>query len=194
MELGLSGRNILVTGGSSGIGKATVEAFAAEGAHVALTYRENRAAGQAVAEAIAERFGVSAVALACDLSSQSSIQECFGLALGALESVDVLVNNAGYWPSSFVEDMDLMEWRTCIEVNLTGHMLFSREFFRHRIGRGLSGRITNVVSFAGFVGSTTGHSHYASAKAGLIGLTRSLAREGSQHRIAVNAVLKLRTL
>lgn len=188
MDLGLSGRNVLVTGGSSGIGRATAELFAAEGANVGLTYRENRELGESVARAIEERFEVAVSAFACNLASEASIQECFRLATETFDSVEVLVNNAGYWPSGYVEEITLSEWKECIDANLTGHMLFSREFLRHRISLGLPGRITNVVSFVGFTGSTTGHSHYASAKAGLIAFTKSLAREGCRHRVAVNAV------
>jgi 3-oxoacyl-[acyl-carrier protein] reductase len=106
----------------------------------------------------------------------------------ALGQVDVLVNNAGVWPTAYVKDMTEEEWNLTLAVNLTGPFLTCREAVRRWLKTGHTGRIVNVSSQAAFHGSTTGHAHYAASKAGLVTFTISLAREVAPHGIRVNAV------
>ncbi|TVR91546.1 MAG: 3-oxoacyl-ACP reductase FabG [Spirochaetaceae bacterium] len=193
MELGLGGKVALVTGASSGIGRATALSLAEEGVRVALSYNSNKAGALETADCInegARKRGEpsSAVIIQCDISSEDSVRGCFETTLRSFGQLDILINNAGYWPSGYVGEMESEDWRRCLDVNLTGHFLCAREFVRHKSPTQSGGRITNIVSFAGFLGSTTGHAHYASAKAGLVALTKSLAKEFCPHGILVNAV------
>lgn len=193
MELGLSGKVALVTGASSGIGQATALRLAVEGARVVLSYNTNEQGARETAQrinAVAQERGEApcAVVAQCDISSEDSVAGYFKLARRSFGQVDILVNNAGYWPRSYVGEMEYADWKHCLDVNLSGHFLCAREFVRHAGTSHSGGRITNIVSFAGFLGSTTGHAHYASAKAGLIALTKSLAKEFCPYGILVNAV------
>jgi len=193
VELGLGGKVALVTGASSGIGRATALSFAEEGVRVVLSYNSNKAGALETVDRIndgARERGEpsSAIMVQCDISSEDSVRNCFALTLQSFGQVDILVNNAGYWPSGYVGEMEAEDWRRCLDVNLTGHFLCSREFVRRRGHSRNGARITNIVSFAGFLGSTTGHAHYASAKAGLVALTKSLAKELCPYGILVNAV------
>ena len=102
--------------------------------------------------------------------------------------MDVLVNNAGIWPTSSVKEMTEDHWDRTLAVNLKGAFLTCREAVRRWLDRGCGGRIVNVSSSAAFIGSTTGHADYAASKAGLVNFTVSLAREMGSHGIYVNAV------
>ena len=188
MNLGLRDKIVLVTGGSSGLGHETVKQFAGEGAHVAFTYRvcEDKALEKSCS--VGDRCKVRVQAYKCELADEASIQDVFSRVISDFGQIDILVNNAGWWPASYVKEMELKEWRKCIDINLTGHFIFSQLFVSHLLKRDQAGKIVNIVSFAGFIGSTTGHSHYASAKGGLIAFTKSLAREVGRHGIHVNAV------
>ena len=188
MDLNLKDKVVIVTGASSGLGRATARMFAAEGASVALTYKTRETAGRSEAAEISSSYKVKTSAYHCDIASDDSIDSTFRRILSEFGGVDILVNNAAYWPGSFIKDMDPAQWRECLDINLTGHFIFSQTFCRHLIEQHSTGKIVNIVSFTGFVGSTTGHAHYASAKAGLISLTKSMAREMAQHEIHVNAV------
>ena len=102
--------------------------------------------------------------------------------------MDILVNNAGLWPTAFVKEMSRREWDHTVAVNLTGPFMLSQRMVRHLLATGRPGKIVNIVSQAAFQGATSGHAHYAAAKAGLVNLTVSLAREVAPHGILVNAV------
>ncbi len=188
MNLGIQNKVVIITGGSTGLGKAVSFLFAEEGADVVLTCKSNMKMGLKTADDLSSLFGIRSMALNCDISSEKSVNNVFNQALDEFGKVDILINNAGYWPSSFVRDMQLEEWRKCIDVNLTGHFIFSKIFTKHLMDNEKKGKVVNIVSFAGFIGSTTGHAHYASAKAGLITFTKSLARETGPFGINVNAV------
>ena len=188
MDLGLKNKVVIITGGSSGLGYETAVKFAEEGASVALTYNSKMDKASDSAVKISKSFDVKAEAYYCDISSEESVDCFFSKVLSEFGRIDILINNAAYWPQSFVKDMELGEWKKCLDVNLTGHFLFSRIFTRYLLENDIRGKIVNIVSFAGFIGSTTGHAHYASSKAGLIAFTKSLARENGPYGINVNAV------
>ena len=188
MELNLKDKVAVVTGGSGGLGRVICLALAAEGANVAVNYRRNADMAGAVVAEITGTHGVEAVTLAGDVANVEDVRDMFRLAETALGEVDVLINNAGIWPTAFVKDMTTDEWNRTLAVNLTGPLLTCREAVRRWLERGRTGRIVNVSSQAAFHGSTTGHAHYAASKAALVTFTVSLAREVAPQGIRVNAV------
>jgi 3-oxoacyl-[acyl-carrier protein] reductase len=172
MDLGLDGAGVLVTGGSGGIGAATVRAFAAEGARVAVHFHRGRDA----AEALAQEVG--GVALGADLRDEAQADALVPAAAEALGRLDVCVANAGVWPSEDVPvaDMSLERWRATLDANLTATFLTARAYLRHVRGTG-DGALVMVASTAGMVGEE-GHADYASAKAAIAhGLALSLKNE-----------------
>ena len=195
MDLNLKDKVAIVTGGSRGLGRSICLGLAAEGVRVAINYYRDPDQGiDLVAEAtelartIKAAHGVEAVPVAGDVSKIEDIREIFRLTETALDEVDVLVNNAGVWPTAYVKDMTDREWNLTLAVNLTGPFLTCREAIRRWLASGRTGRIVNIASQAAFHGSTSGHAHYAASKAGLVTFTVSLAREVAPQGIHVNAV------
>ncbi len=195
MDLNLRNKVALVTGGSRGLGRAIVLGLAAEGAKVAINYYRDLDRGvdfgpeaTELGKVAGAAFGVSVAAVPGDVSKYGDVAEMFRLTEASLGPVDVLVNNAGVWPTSYVKDMDEREWNATLAVNLTGPFLTCREAVRRWLVAGTPGRIVNVVSQAAFHGSTTGHAHYAASKAGVVAFTVSLAREVARSGICINAV------
>jgi 3-oxoacyl-[acyl-carrier protein] reductase len=186
MDLKLKGKNAIVTGAASGVGAATAEALAEEGANVVISdINEERAA--TVAERCAAR-GVKAVALRTDLCSEADSVGMIDRAEELLGPIDILINNAGMWPTNFVVDIPIAEWRRTFDLNLTAVFLSSQRFVQKVLARGGRGKILNITSQAAFNGSTTGHAHYAAAKSGVVTFTISLSREVAQKGINVNAL------
>ncbi len=195
MDLHLHDKVAIVTGGSRGLGRAICRALAAEGAKLAIHYyrslqRGIDLAGEAeqLAQQIRTTCGVEALPLPGDVSNSEDVAEVFRAVEAGLGEVDVLINNAGVWPTAYVKDMTEAQWNATLAVNLTGPFLTCREAVRRWLAAGRAGRIVNVSSQAAFRGSTTGHADYAASKAGLVSFTVSLAREVAPHGIHVNAV------
>jgi len=195
MDLHLKGKVAMVTGGSRGLGRAISVGLAAEGANVAVNYYRSPEQGidlvaeaTELAEMLKGNHGVQSVAVPGDVSKAEDVQQMFRLAETALGEVNVLVNNAGVWPTAYVKDISEEEWNSTLAVNLTGPFLTCREAIRRWLASNTKGRIVNVSSQAAFRGSTTGHAHYAASKAGLVTFTVSLAREVASYGIHVNAV------
>jgi len=195
MDLQLQNKVVLVTGGSRGLGKAICLALAAEGAKVAVNYFRDLAHGvdlvneaTAVAREIRDAYGIVALPVPGDVAKPDEIQQMFRLTETGLGELDVLVNNAGIWPTAYVKDMTLGDWNRTIQINLTGTFLTCQEAVRRWLAGGRKGRIVNITSQAAFHGSTTGHAHYAASKAGMVAFTVSLAREVAPQGIHVNAV------
>ena len=187
MDFGLKGKNALVTGSTKGMGKAIAEILAAEGANVIVTGRSLDEA-KAVADAINEGEGGKATAISADLSRPGAADDLFDQSVEALGCLDILVNNAGVWPSAYVREMELDAFTDTLYLNLEVPFLLCKKMVNHLIDDGRKGKIVNMVSVAAFQGSTTGHAHYASSKAGLKTFTVSLAREVAGYGINVNAV------
>ena len=187
MDFGLKGKNVLITGSTKGLGKAIAEVAAEEGANVVVSGRKDEEA-KALASSIASRFGVRALPVAADLGQVGAAEDLFADALAAMGSLDILVNNAGIWPTAYVREMDRAEFERTIYMDLEVPYILCRLMVNHLIPAGRKGKIVNVVSQAAFHGSTTGHAHYAAAKAGLVAFTISLAREVARDGINVNAV------
>lgn len=187
MDFGLKGKNVLITGSTKGLGKAIAEVAAEEGANVIVSGRKEEEA-KALASSIASRFGVKALSVTADLGKVGAAEALFADALAGMGSLDILVNNAGIWPTAYVREMDRAEFERTIYMDLEVPYILCRLMVNHLIPAGRKGKIVNVVSQAAFHGSTTGHAHYAAAKAGLVAFTISLAREVARDGINVNAV------
>ena len=188
MDLEISGKVALVTGGSRGLGRAVCLALAAEGARVAVNYRRDAEAAESVVEEIQRLHRVEAMSVRGDVAREDHVREMFSAAEHRLGTLDILVNNAGIWPTATVCEMTLAAWEQTLSTNLTGAFLPCRKATQRWLAGGRGGRIVNVSSQAAFMGATTGHAHYAASKAGLVSLTVSLAREVAARGIAVNAV------
>jgi 3-oxoacyl-[acyl-carrier protein] reductase len=180
----LQGRIALVTGASQGIGRACALELAKAGATVALAAR-NEAKLAAVAEEIAAAGGQSAP-FALDVSSEESIKNGAKAVLEKFGKVEILVNNAGITRDDLMMRMKRADWDDVIATNLTGAFLLTQALLRPMM-KNRWGRIVNISSVVGRTGQE-GQVNYAASKAGLIGFTRSLAREVASRGITVNAV------
>lgn len=180
----LEGRVALVTGASQGIGRACAMALAHAGAQVALAAR-NQANLEEVAAQIAAAGGV-AKPFSMDLSSEDSIRAGARAVLAHFGKVDILVNNGGITRDNLMLRMKLADWETVLATNLTGAFLLTQAVCSSML-KARWGRIVNITSVVGETGQA-GQANYAASKAGLIGLTKSLARELASRNITVNAV------
>jgi len=181
----LVGGVAVVTGGSRGIGRAISLALARRGAGVAICYRE-RDEDAKQAESLLQQEGVPVFISRCDIRDEQSVADFFAAVSRALGAVSILVNNAGVVRDSLVMFMDRAKWNEVIETNLTGAFLCIRAAVRDMLVR-RDGRIINIVSASGDVG-LVGQANYSASKAGLIGLTRTLAVEFARQNVLVNAV------
>jgi 3-oxoacyl-[acyl-carrier protein] reductase len=184
-ESDLTGRVAVVTGGSRGIGRAIALALARRGAAVAICYRDREDAGRQTASLIRE-LGVNAIAGQCDVSDEVAVAAFFGRVGAELGPVDILVNNAGIVRDGLLLFMDRARWDEVLDTNLGGAFLCIRAVAREMLLRRW-GRIINIGSASGEVG-LSGQANYSASKAGLLGLTRTLAREFARQGILVNAV------
>lgn len=178
-------RCALVTGGSRGIGAATALRLAAKGYDVAITYRSQRLAAEAVAAEV-ERMGRRAVVRQVDLADPARTREVVREAAERLGGLHALVNNAGYVQRIPWEEISLEDWQRMLTVTLTAAFVAAQVAAPYMVEAGF-GRIVNVSSLRALTGSAHG-AHYAAAKAGLLGLTKSLAAALAPHGITVNAV------
>jgi 3-oxoacyl-[acyl-carrier protein] reductase len=176
----LVGRTALVTGGASGIGRAVAAAFAREGARTVVLDQDADAARKAAAE-LAGEAGVGA-----DVTDEAAVRSAVAEAQDVLGRIDVLVNSAGILTQSPLVDMSLAQWQQTIDVDLTGVFLMCRAVVPGMVGRGF-GRVVNIASQLALKGGTS-LSHYSAAKAGVIGLTKSLALEVAGNGVLVNAI------
>ena len=181
---GLQSKTVIVTGGGGGIGGATCRRFAAEGANVAV-FDIAAAAAEATVAAIVEQGGI-ANAFVCDIADHGAVQAAVEAARAAFGPIDVLVNNAGWDVFRPFLKTTPAEWQRLIAINLTGalnlHYAVLPEMAQRR-----SGRVINIASDAARVGSS-GEAVYAACKAGLVGLTKTLAREHAREEIRLNVV------
>jgi len=181
----MAGKIVLVTGATDGIGRAVALAFAQAGADVVVNGRNMNRAGKVV-RAI-EAMGQSALALRASVDSAADVRHMVRLALRHFKRIDVLVNNAGVFQTMPAARITEAQWDRVIDTNLKGTFLCSQAVMKHMIGR-RSGCIVNMASDAGKTGSSIPAAPYAASKAGVISLTKSLARELAGYGIRVNAV------
>jgi 3-oxoacyl-[acyl-carrier protein] reductase len=180
----LEGQAAFVTGGATGIGLAVSRALAARGAAVAI-FARNEARAEEAAAAI-RTAGGKAQALAADITDSTSVDAAFGKALEQLGRVDILVNNAGLTRDGLFVRMSDEQWDQVLDTNLAGAFRCSRAVARSMM-KARYGRIVNISSVVGLMGNA-GQANYAASKAGLLGLTKALARELASRAITVNAV------
>ena len=182
----LTGKVALVTGGSRGLGRAIALAFAAQGADLAVNYRGNAAAADEVVSGI-RALGRDAIGIQGDTSAgREACEAIVAAALDHFGKVDILVNNAGITRDNLMMRMDEADWNDVLATNLSGPFWMCRAVARPML-RARSGRIINMSSVAGRMGNA-GQANYASAKAGLIGLTKTVARELASRGITANAI------
>jgi len=188
MDLCLKGKTVLVTGGGAGLGAGICEVFAQEGANIVVNYIVNESEVLQFVNTLGERFGGKHMAAYADVTKAEDIDAMISAVVEKYGHLDVVVNNAGIWPTTLIENMSDAEWRKVIDVNLTGPFVLSKRACVYYKEAGIRGRIVNIVSKSGFTVNTEGHAHYVSAKGGLVLLTKALAREFSQYGIIVNGV------
>ncbi|MBU0607172.1 MAG: 3-oxoacyl-ACP reductase FabG [Armatimonadetes bacterium] len=181
----LSGRRALVTGASRGLGRAIALQLAECGADVAVNYVSNESAAQDVAAAI-EALGRTTVAVQADVADEAAVKQLVAQTVAALGGLDILVNNAGLVQDQYAAFMSAEQFRRVLDVCLTGAFFCSKAAIRPMM-KGKWGRIVNISSDAGLMGDMQ-RANYAAAKAGMIGLTKTLARELAAQGITANAV------
>ncbi|HUG95215.1 MAG TPA: 3-oxoacyl-[acyl-carrier-protein] reductase [Pleomorphomonadaceae bacterium] len=182
----LAGRVALVTGASRGLGRAMALAFARQGADVVVNYRESAAAAD---EVVSEITAMGRRAIAVQGSTADGREACEAIVKAALDAfgkVDILVNNAGITRDDLLIRMDAEDWDAVIDTNLSGPFWMTRAVARPMM-KARHGRIINMSSVAGRIGNA-GQANYTAAKAGLIGLTKTTARELASRNITCNAI------
>ena len=177
----LTGKVALVTGGTRGIGRAIAEALRGAGARVALTGRDAERARAAAAE-----LGEGVAGFGCELADPAQIEAAVVAAEATFGPIDILVNNAGLTRDQIVLRMSETDWDTVLDANLKGAFLATRAVLKGMMKR-KAGRIINVTSIVGLTGNK-GQANYAASKAGLIGLTKSVAKEYASRNILANCV------
>jgi len=182
----LSGRTALVTGAGRGIGRATAVRLATDGAQVAINFKGNVAAAEET-RALVQAAGSEALLVQGDVSEEADadrvVKEALAYGGGKL---DILVNNAGITRDNLLLRMSLAEWDAVLDLNLRGTFLVTRAAMRPMM-KARGGRIVNVASIAGVIGNA-GQANYSAAKAGIIGFTKTVAREMASRKITANAV------
>ena len=181
----MAGRVALVTGGSRGIGRAIAERLASDGHRIAVNYRSRQDAADEVVKAI-EAAGGEALAVGGDVGGPFGVEEIFAGVEGTLGPVEILVNNAGITADDLLLRMKPEDWEAVIRTNLSSAYLTTKAALRGML-KARWGRIISITSVAGIAGNP-GQANYAAAKAGLIGFTKSVAKEVGSRGITVNAV------
>ncbi|MCY7407047.1 MAG: 3-oxoacyl-[acyl-carrier-protein] reductase [Alkalinema sp. CAN_BIN05] len=185
MAQNLQGKVALVTGASRGIGRATALALASEGAAVMVNYASSSSAAAEVVAEI-EANGGRAIAFKANVANSDEVDKLIAATMEKFGRIDVLVNNAGITRDTLLLRMKLEDWQAVIDLNLTGVFLCTRAVSKIMLKQ-KSGRIINITSVAGQMGNA-GQSNYSASKAGVIGFTKTVARELAPRAITVNAV------
>lgn len=181
----LSGKVALVTGGGRGIGKAIVRELASQGADVVISDIDLTSAEQ-VATEVKSTYGVRSIGLQADVANASEVEAMVEKAVEVMGKIDILINNAGITRDTLLIRMDEKDWDLVLAVNLKGTFLCTRAVSRYMMKQ-RSGKIVNISSVVGLMGNA-GQANYSASKAGLLGLTKSVAKELAGRNIQVNAV------
>ena len=189
----LLGQKALVTGASSGIGRAIAIALGEAGADVVVNYVSGEDKAQALADEIRAQ-GVRALAVRADVSDEAQVGEMFSTMIGQLGTIDILVNNAGLQQDAPFHELTLAQWNKVLAVNLTGQFLCSRAAVREFLRRGVQPEISCAAGKILCVSSVhevipwAGHVNYAASKGGVMLMMKSLAQEVAPYRIRVNSI------
>ena len=181
----LEGKVAIITGGSRGIGASVALSLAEVGAKVAINYVSSATAAEELVEKIT-KMGGKAIAIGANVSKAEEAEGLVQQTLEKLARVDILVNNAGITRDNLLMRMKLEDWQAVIDLNLTGVFLCTKAVSKIMLKQ-KSGRIINVSSVAGLMGNP-GQANYSAAKAGVIGFTKTIAKELASRGITVNAV------
>lgn len=183
--IALSEQVAIVTGASRGIGRATALALAATGVKVVVNYAQSSAAADSVVQEI-QQDGETAIAVKADVSKSEEVENLIQQTQKQWGRVDILVNNAGIARDTLLLRMKLEDWQAVIDLNLTGVFLTTKVVSKLMLKQ-KSGRIINITSVAGLMGNP-GQANYSAAKAGVIGFTKTVAKELASRGVTVNAV------
>ena len=181
----LGGQVAIVTGASRGIGRSIALALAAEGARLVVNYAQSATAAQALAAEISANGG-EAISLQADVAQAEQVEALVKQTLDRFGRIDILVNNAGITRDTLLLRMKLEDWQAVIDLNLTGVFLCTRAVSKVMLKQ-RSGRVINIASVAGQMGNP-GQANYSAAKAGVIGFTKTVAKELASRGVTVNAV------
>jgi 3-oxoacyl-[acyl-carrier protein] reductase len=181
---GLNGNTAIVTGAGRGIGRDIALGLAGQGADVAVLDVDIDGAKETAG--LIEEAGQGAIALKCNIAEYSEVQECVGEVLGWRDQVHILVNNAGITRDNLLLRMGEEEWDTVIKINLNGTFNMTKVVTKHMFKKRY-GRVVNIASVIGQMGNA-GQSNYAASKAGIIGFTKSVAKEFASRGVTANAI------
>ncbi len=181
----LTGKTAIVTGGSRGIGRAIALCLAAEGANVAVIYAGNTAAAEETLQAITDKGG-KAISIQCDVANEDAVTAMVKQVKEQFGSIDILVNNAGITRDGLLMRMKTADWQAVLDTNLTGTFFCTKAVTKWMMKQ-RSGAIVNLTSVVGLTGNA-GQANYAAAKSGIIGFTKSVAKELASRGIRANAV------
>ncbi|MCH5300635.1 MAG: SDR family oxidoreductase [Ruminococcus sp.] len=179
-------KTVLVTGASRGIGASIAVAFAQQGYAVVINYNNSKEKAENLAKIILDSYKVPALAVKCDVSDYSQVQEMFNTVNDSFGGVDVLVNNAGISSQKLFTDLSPQDWKDTMSTNLDSMFYCCKSALPYMISK-KSGVIINISSMWGQVGASC-EVHYSTAKAGVIGLTKALAKEVASSGIRVNCI------
>jgi 3-oxoacyl-[acyl-carrier protein] reductase len=185
MELGLQNKVALITGSARGLGRAIAEKLAAEKAKIVIT-DINEAMALSTAEEIAHQYQIETLALKHDVASDESTKEVIKAIINRFSRIDILVNNAGITRDARLMMMKRDDWDLVLKINLTGAFICTKLVSKQMLKQN-SGSIVNIASVSGLMGNI-GQANYSASKAGLIGLTKTTARELAERGVNVNAI------
>lgn len=188
MDLMLSGKVAVVTGGSTGLSAAVTRLLAEEGCHVVVNYVVDGETAIGFAAEVEKSAQTRCLAAYGDISQAADVKNLIDQAVSEFGRLDIVVNSAAILTKYAFADLTEEEWSRSTAVNFTGAFFLAKYAVAYFLNNKRCGRIINIVSQSAFVGTKSGHVHYAAAKAGVVGMTVSLAKEVSRYGINVNAV------
>lgn len=184
MNIDVSGKVVVITGSSKGIGRETAKAFAKENAKVVINYCHSDTIAKNLFDEI-KTYNENCVLVKADVTKSDEVTAFYHEVIKAFGRVDILINNAGVCDDNLIQMMPIEQWQRVIDVNLTGMFLCSREFSKVMIKQ-KCGKIINISSLKGKEGAA-GQVNYSASKAGVIGFTKALAKEVGQYNVSANA-------